>query len=43
MCKRLTVLVIAIAVVLANGALGADPSLIGWWKLNESVGLASGQ
>ena len=35
---HLTSFVLVLGLVLANVANAADPSLVGWWKLNESSG-----
>jgi len=41
MCKKLIYLVsfvVVLGLILTSAAVGADPSLVGWWKLDETSG-----
>jgi Concanavalin A-like lectin/glucanases superfamily/F5/8 type C domain len=38
MCKKPILLLVVLTLIAAAVAQGADPSLIGWWKLNDGAG-----
>ena len=44
MCKKLVYLIcfgLTLIFILANTVSAADPSLVGWWKLDEGSGLVA--
>ena len=38
MCRKSVLLVVALSLILASAVQAVDPSLVAWWKLNETEG-----